>query len=218
VWATAPQFCGLKILRDGIHGCAESPLFGSGTRRSRRRGSRRPLGRGAIRLQQHLPREPLMVLFQTAKLRRGVQMFRATRSSAHDRQITTTLRQVLSSERPINHQRGARCQRQIGAAVKGLRKSRNGRTSDSEKRVNRIDESAAPRTRARIFSGVKQLTQGSRTANYIFTVSVPRRPGSRRPLPRPDRNVDRALGRRISVSDRRVRIVRAEASAEPRTA
>jgi len=102
-----------------IHGCAESPLFGSGTRRSRRRGSQRPLGRGAIRLQQHLPREPLMVLFQTAKLRRGIQMFRATRSSADDRQITTTLQQVLSSERPINHQRGARCQRQIGAAVKG---------------------------------------------------------------------------------------------------
>jgi hypothetical protein len=42
-------------------------------------------------------------------------MFRATRSSADDRQITTTLQQVLSSERPINHQRGARCQRQIGA-------------------------------------------------------------------------------------------------------
>ena len=37
---------------------------------------------GTIRLQRHLPREPLMVVFQTAKLRRGVQMFRAIRSSA----------------------------------------------------------------------------------------------------------------------------------------
>src|SRR5215469_3347943 len=36
---------------------------------------------------------------QTAKLRRGVQMFRATRSSADTRQITTILQQVLSSER-----------------------------------------------------------------------------------------------------------------------
>jgi hypothetical protein len=69
------------------------------------------------------PREPLMVLFQTAKLRRGVRMFRATRSSADDRQIATTLQQGLSSERPINHQRGARCQRRIGAAVKGLSKN-----------------------------------------------------------------------------------------------
>src|SRR6516165_4668097 len=30
----------------------------------------------AIRLQRHLPRVPLIVVFQTAKLRRGVQMFR----------------------------------------------------------------------------------------------------------------------------------------------
>jgi hypothetical protein len=36
------------------------------------------LKRGEIRLQRHLPREPLMVVFPTAKLRRGVQMFRAT--------------------------------------------------------------------------------------------------------------------------------------------
>jgi hypothetical protein len=46
---------------------------------------------------------------KTAKLRRGVQIFRATRSSADNRQITTILQQVLSSERPINHQCGARC-------------------------------------------------------------------------------------------------------------
>ena len=43
-----------------------SPLFGSGIRRNRPRGFRRRLKRGAIRLQRHLPREPLMVVFQTA--------------------------------------------------------------------------------------------------------------------------------------------------------
>jgi hypothetical protein len=43
-----------------------------------------------------------MAVFQTAKLRRGVQMFRATRPSTDNRQITTILQQVLSSERPIN--------------------------------------------------------------------------------------------------------------------
>jgi hypothetical protein len=41
----------------------------------------------------------------TLIVRRGVHMFRANRSSADDRQITTTLQEVLSSERPINHQR-----------------------------------------------------------------------------------------------------------------
>ena len=45
-----------------------------------------------------------MVLFQTAKLRRGVRMFRATRPTADSRQIITILQPVLSSERPINHQ------------------------------------------------------------------------------------------------------------------
>jgi len=45
----------------------------------------------AIRLQRHLPRVPLIVVFQTAKLRRGVQMFRAARSSADNRWITTIL-------------------------------------------------------------------------------------------------------------------------------
>ena len=40
--------------------------------------------------------------YQTAKLRRGVQTFRATGWSAHGRQITTILQQVLSAERPIN--------------------------------------------------------------------------------------------------------------------
>jgi hypothetical protein len=49
-----------------------------------------------------------MVVFQTAKLRRGVQMFRATRPTADSRQIITILQPVLSSERPINHQREAR--------------------------------------------------------------------------------------------------------------
>ena len=37
------------------------------------------------------PRVPLMVVFQTAKLRRGVRMFRATRSTAGSRQIITIL-------------------------------------------------------------------------------------------------------------------------------
>jgi len=50
-----------------------------------------------------------MVVFQTAKLRRGVQSFRAIRSTADNRQIVTILQQVLSSERPINRQREARC-------------------------------------------------------------------------------------------------------------
>jgi hypothetical protein len=45
----------------------------------------------AIRLQRHLPRVPLIVVFQSAKLRRGVQMFRAIRSSADNRQIITIL-------------------------------------------------------------------------------------------------------------------------------
>jgi hypothetical protein len=84
VRATAPQYCGLKILRDGIRDprLRRSLLFGSGIRRTRRPGSRRPFKRGAIRLQRHLPRVPLMVVFQTAKLRRGVQMLRATRPTA----------------------------------------------------------------------------------------------------------------------------------------
>jgi hypothetical protein len=38
-------------------------------------------------------------MFETTKLRRGVPMFRATRSSADNRQVTTILQQVLSSER-----------------------------------------------------------------------------------------------------------------------
>ena len=50
-----------------------------------------------------------MGVFQTAKLRCGVQMFRATRSSADDRQIIKILQRVLSSEGPVNHQREARC-------------------------------------------------------------------------------------------------------------
>jgi len=58
---------------------------------TRRQSSQRRLKRGAIRVQRHLPREPLMVVFQTAKLRRGVQMFRPTRSNADGRQITTIL-------------------------------------------------------------------------------------------------------------------------------
>src|SRR5215472_11234006 len=46
VWATAPQFCGLKILRDSHPRLYRSPLFGSGIRRNRRRGARRRLKRG----------------------------------------------------------------------------------------------------------------------------------------------------------------------------
>jgi transposase len=37
------------------------------------------------------PRVPLMVVFQTTKLRRGVRTFRATRSTADSRQIITIL-------------------------------------------------------------------------------------------------------------------------------
>ena len=106
--ATAPQYCGLKNLTRRDPRLRRSLLFGSGIRRTRRPGSRRPFKRGAIRLQRHLPRVPLMVVFQTAKLRRGVQMFRATRPTADSRQIITILQPVLSSERPINHQREAR--------------------------------------------------------------------------------------------------------------
>jgi hypothetical protein len=104
VRATAPQFCGLKILRDGIHGRADlrcsvhafdevggEALGGVQTRRNSSAAA--------------LAGEPLMVVFQTARLRRGVQMFRATRLNADDRQITAISQQVLSSERPINHQR-----------------------------------------------------------------------------------------------------------------
>ena len=45
----------------------------------------------AIRLQRHLPRVPLIIVFQTAKLRRGVQMFGATRLSADNRLIIMIL-------------------------------------------------------------------------------------------------------------------------------
>src|SRR5215469_4009128 len=91
VWAAAPQFCGLKILRDGIRGCTD---LRCSVQAFDEIGGEAPGGvlkRGAIRLQRHLPREPLMVVFQTAKLRRGVQMFCPTRSNADGRQITTIL-------------------------------------------------------------------------------------------------------------------------------
>ena len=51
----------------------------------------------------------VITVFQTAKLRRGVPDVPRDRSSADDRQITMILQQALSSERPMNHQRGARC-------------------------------------------------------------------------------------------------------------
>jgi len=91
VWATAPLFCGLKILRDGIRGCTDLRCSVQAFDEIGGEASRRHLKRGAIRLQRHLPREPLMVVFQTAKLRRGVQMSRPTRSNADGRQITTIL-------------------------------------------------------------------------------------------------------------------------------
>jgi hypothetical protein len=62
------------------------------------------------------PRVPLMVVFQTAKLRRGVRMFRATWSTAgqspdyHNLNNKFCLRSA-----PVNHQREARCRPQIGA-------------------------------------------------------------------------------------------------------
>src|SRR5215472_9505437 len=76
-------------IRDGIRGCTDLRCSVQAHSTKSAASSRRRLKRGAIRLQRHLPREPLMVVFQTAKLRRGVQMFRPTRSNADGRQITT---------------------------------------------------------------------------------------------------------------------------------
>ena len=81
----------VQILRDGIRGCTDLRCSVQAFDEIGGEGSRRRLKSGAIRLQRHLPPEPLMVVFQTAKLRRGVQMFRPTRSNANGRQITTIL-------------------------------------------------------------------------------------------------------------------------------
>src|SRR5215472_9436018 len=90
-------------IRDGIRGCTDLRCSVQAHSTKSAASSRRRLKRGAIRLQRHLPREPLMVVFQTAKLRRGVQMFRPTRSNADGSQITTILQQVLSAVfRPQN--------------------------------------------------------------------------------------------------------------------
>jgi len=56
-----------KTLRDGIRGCTD---FRCSVQAFDEIGGEGP--GGVIRLQRHLPREPLMVAFQTAKLRRGV--------------------------------------------------------------------------------------------------------------------------------------------------
>ena len=56
-----------------------------------------------------LRRKPLIVVFLTAKLWRGIQTFAATRSSADERHRIKILQRVLSSEGPVNHKREARC-------------------------------------------------------------------------------------------------------------
>ena len=80
---TAPQFRGPKIERNESHGCSDrrcsvqafDELTGEALG-----GLRRDCQRG-------FARKPLIVVFQTAKLWRGIQTFPATRSSADDRQI-----------------------------------------------------------------------------------------------------------------------------------
>ena len=89
-WATAPQFCGLKSLTRRDPRLHRSLLFGLNI--GELGGEALPVfKRSAIRLQRHLPQVPLIVVFQTAKFWRGVQMFRATRSNADNRQIITIL-------------------------------------------------------------------------------------------------------------------------------
>jgi hypothetical protein len=85
-----------------------------------------------------------MAVFQTAKLWRGVQMFRATRLSADTRQITTILQQVLSSEprSTTNAKRAAD------------RKLTGDHDLDQELRTRQIGSDAGARTGSRVNPGV----------------------------------------------------------------